>query len=195
MEASEQRRISAFQTMDRVLAFVFAGATAFLLVLTRPLPVEATLARILFTALLGWIAIQDFRTRRVSPALTMAWMLVGLLRMVVLRDPSFLPYWLGIFLLWSVHFYGGGDAKLLMGLFGLWPDLQLLWITSGVLIAVGLPILIVKYWRNPIRSLTGRLSQRVITGNLLPTDDELNAGLPFAFAYCLAGAIYLWMLT
>lgn len=115
-------------------------------------------------------------------------------RAVVQQDPTFIPFWIGIFLLWSINIYGGGDAKLLMGLFGLYPDLRLLWITSAVLLTVGVPVLILKYARTSPRLIVSGLAARLASGALLPSDEELNRGVPFAFAYCLAGGIYLWLL-
>lgn len=149
-------------------------------------------AKTLFVALGVFIAVNDFRSQRVSPALTLTWMWMGIVRAIVLRDATFLAFWLVIFLLWSLHFYGGGDAKLMMGLFGLMPDVRLVWITSAVLLVTGVPVLVKKYWRSSPRVLANGLSQRAQTGAWLPTDEELNRGVPFAFAYCIAGALYMW---
>lgn len=149
-------------------------------------------AKIMFVALGVFIAVNDFRSQRVSPALTLTWMWMGIVRAIVLRDATFLAFWLMIFLLWSLHFYGGGDAKLLMGLFGLMPDVRLVWITSAVLLVTGVPVLVKKYWRSSPHVLVNGLSQRAQTGAWLPTDEELNRGVPFAFAYCIAGALYMW---
>lgn len=151
------------------------------------------LAKMGFTALFIWIALQDFRTQTVSPFITMAWMAMSIVRAVIERDPSFLVFWFVIFFLWSLHFYGGGDAKLLMGLFGLMPDMRLLWIVSIVLVVTGIPFLAHKYWHTSPRAVASGVSQRIQNGTLLPTDEELNQGVPFAFAYCIAGAVYLWI--
>ncbi len=118
---------------------------------------------------------------------------MSVVRSIIERDASILFFWSVIFLLWSLHFYGGGDAKLLMGLFGLMPDIRLLWIVSIVLVVTGIPFLAHKYWHTPPRALASGLSRRIQSGGFLPSDQELDQGVPFAFAYCIAGAVYLWV--
>lgn len=193
MNDSEPKPMLAFQDTQRVLLVGFALLSAVLLISPATQGFDMLIASIGFTILLAVIGIQDLRTRTVSPAITLPWMIVAIARAIVQRDPLFIPFWIGIFCFWSLHIYGGGDAKLLMGLFGLWPDMRLLWITSAVLLVVGVPILIYKYARVSPRVIANGLSTRVTSGTLLPTDDELNRGIPFAFAYCLAGALYLWV--
>lgn len=180
------------QSLWRFVLFAVAALCAWFLEFRSVSAPDTLVAKIGFSALLLGISVQDFRTRTVSPAITLPWMTIGLFRALVLKDVSFLPYWLCIFWLWTMHLYGGGDAKLLMGLTGLWPDTRLVWITSAVLLVVGLPMLVCKYWGTPVQNLLGGLSKRFASGALFPNDDELNQGIPFAFAYCLAGAIYIW---
>ena len=177
----------------QLFALVVAAAFAASPFLVPGMPREISIAaKTVFVALGILIAVHDFRTQTVSPALTLTWMLLSIVRAVELRDPTFIAYWFVIFFLWNLNFYGGGDAKLLMGLFGLMPDLRLLWITCAVLVAAGAPVLIKKYWRTSPRVMAQGLSQRAQSGAWLPTDEELNRGVPFAFAYCLAGALYMW---
>lgn len=184
----------AFVSIARTAALICAAGFVTIPFVIPTVPNEITLgAKITFIALGVFIAVNDFRTQTVSPALTLTWMWMGIVRAIVMRDPTFLAYWLVIFLLWSLHFYGGGDAKLLMGLFGLMPDLRLVWLTCAVLVVTGVPVLVKKYWRTSPRVLASGLSQRAQTGAWLPTDEELNRGVPFAFAYCIAGALYMWL--
>lgn len=76
------------------------------------------------------MSIVDWRTRLVPPELSRAWMLAGIAvsvwRFVQTRvaDPLLvsLGYGVGIYLIWQFGVLGGGDAKLLIGAFGLWPD-------------------------------------------------------------------------
>ncbi len=180
------------RTRNTVLG-ILAGTVAFALIIPNANPESLLLAKIGFTALFIWIAIQDFRTHTVSAYITLSWMWMSIVRGVIERDVSFLFFWFVIFLLWSLHFYGGGDAKLLMGLFGLMPDAQLLWIVCVVLVVTGIPVLAMKYRNTSPRMLAMGLTQRVQYGRLFPTDEELNQGVPFAFAYCIAGAVYLWI--
>lgn len=172
---------------------LLAMTTAIPLVLPNANADSLLLAKIGFTALLVWVALQDFRAQTVSPFITLPWMCMGIVHGIITHNFSFLAFWFVIFLLWSLHFYGGGDAKLLMGLFGLMLDVQLLWIVCVVLVVTGIPVLAMKYRSTSPRMLATGLTQRVQSGALLPTDEELNQGVPFAFAYCIAGAVYLWI--
>lgn len=193
MNETEIKSAPSLPDIQGILLSGMALLCAVLLVSPATQGNDELLAKIGFTVLLAVIAIQDLRTRTVSPAITLPWMVVAVARAVVQRDPTLIPFWIGIFCIWSFHFYGGGDAKLLMGLFGLWPHMQLLWVTSAVLIATGLPILIYKYARVSPRVIVSGLAARFSSGGILPKDEELDRGIPFAFAYCLSGALYLWI--
>ncbi len=148
--------------------------------------------KVVFIMLLAAIGIIDLYQKRVTPTVTLPLMGLGLVRAAALQDLSFLPFWLVVFMLWSFNFFGGGDAKLLMGLFAMWPDPRLFALASAVSLAVGIPFLIAKYRNVSLSAVAGGLITRVITFSLLPTAEELDKGIPFAFVYCLAGAIYLW---
>ncbi len=148
--------------------------------------------KVAFILLLAAIGIIDLYRKRVSPTVTLPLMGLGLARAAVLQDLSFLPFWVGVFMLWSFNFFGGGDAKLLMGMFGLWPDARLFALASVVSLVVGIPFLIAKYRKLSLGAVANGLIMRVMTFALLPTAEELDQGIPFAFVYCLAGAIYLW---
>ena len=187
------RNFLSWETTRNALFVLLATASTVPLIVPNVNTESLLLAKMGFTALFVWIAIQDFRTQTVSPFITLPWMWMSIVRGIVERNPAFLAFWFVIFLLWSFHFYGGGDAKLLMGLFGLMPDVQLLWIVCIVLVVTGIPVLALKYWHTPPRALASNLSQRVQSGALLPTDEDLNQGVPFAFAYCIAGAVYMWI--
>ncbi len=191
-----RQHLSAYRAPANVLLrcvlLLLASMTALILAFVDTSNGLLLAARLGFTALLAVLALQDLRTKRVSPLVTLPWMAVALARAVVLRDAALLPFWTGIVILWLLNFYGGGDAKLLMGLFGLWPTERLLWTAAIVSLAVGLPFLIAKHRRAPLRSVAGGLVLRLATLDVLPTAEELDRGIPFAFAYCLAGAIYVW---
>ena len=116
---------------------LFLGVAILAIVLVRPealpLPPEPS-SRIAFAgiaALLAWISLNDFKTRLMPNTITYPLMLIGLVRAIAFRDGIFLLYWAVLFALWMVRFMGGGDAKLLMGLFGLYPDFQLVWIVAA----------------------------------------------------------------
>ena len=150
-------------------------------------------------AVLLGIAVNDLKEQRVPNLITYPLMLAGILRAVVLRDPTFLAYWAALWLAWSARFMGAGDAKLLMGLFGLWPDLRLVSVVAAMILVTGIPYLVFKYrhvltsvaaWRSALRGLGWRL----FTLRLLPSPDEFQKeAVPYAFSFCLAGGVYLFM--
>lgn len=138
-----------------------------------------------------WISVNDFKTRRVPNAVTYPLMLIGIVRAIALGDGVFLLYWAVFFTLWSARFIGGGDAKLLMGLFGLFPDFQLAWFVAVSVLVTGLPYLAYKY-RHQWRSIPRALFWRLVTRQFLPSPAEFEKdAVPYAFSFCLAGAAYL----
>ncbi len=143
------------------------------------------------SALCAWISVNDFRTHRVPNWSVYPLMLVGVVRAVTLLDVTFLLYWVVLFSLWQIRFMGGGDAKLLMGFFGLFPDFQLAWLIAVSILVTGVPYLAFKYrakWRNIPRTLFFRL----ITRQFLPSQTEFEKeAVPFAFSFCLGWITYL----
>ncbi|MBI3913102.1 MAG: prepilin peptidase [Chloroflexi bacterium] len=105
-------------------------------------PIPFPIALVAWGGLLVMISILDFKFRRVPNVLTYPMMAVGIARAILLTDPNFLPYWGAVWILWSLRFFAGGDAKLLMGLFGLWPDIRLVGITAAVVLVTGIPYLV-----------------------------------------------------
>ena len=161
------------------------------LVFPDALPIPFPIACAGMIALFIWISINDFKTRRVPNAITYPLMLVGIVRAVSFRDGIFLLYWIVFFTLWTTRFMGGGDAKLLMGLFGLFPDFQLAWLVALSILITGLPYLAYKY-RHQWRTIPRALFWRLITRQFLPNQAEFEKeAVPYAFSFCLAGAAYL----
>jgi Flp pilus assembly protein protease CpaA len=117
--------------------------------------------------------------------------LATLARFAVGRDLTVVPYWGGILLLFELRAMGGGDAKLLLGLFGLWPDLRLFWMQIFVHLVVGGILLALKYRRTSWRRLAAGVQSRLLTRQFLPTADELAQGERVTFAIVAALAIYL----
>jgi len=138
-----------------------------------------------------WISINDFKTRRVPNTVTYPLMAVGVIRAIAFRDGIFLLYWAVFFTLWAAHFMGGGDAKLLMGLFGLFPNVQLAWWVALSILVTGLPYLAYKY-RRQWRTIPRALFWRLVTRQFLPSQAEFEQdAVPYAFSFCLGGAAYL----
>lgn len=110
------------------------------------------------------------------------------------RLGAVLGIWALLFLLWELNIIGGGDAKLLMGLFALFPTGDFVLVFSTLVLVLSLPYLIAKYWRqNPVGAVQ-MIAFRVLKG-LFPTREELEReGRPLAWTYCVPGVVYLWWL-
>jgi Flp pilus assembly protein protease CpaA len=180
-----------FARAYRTLFPIAVAICALGLVFPDALPIPPPIAVAGISALFIWISINDFRTRRVPNVVTYPLMMVGVVRAIAFRDGIFLLYWVVFFTLWTTRFMGGGDAKLLMGLFGLFPDFQLAWLVAFGILVTGLPYLAYKY-RHQWRSIPRALFWRLITRQFLPSQAEFEKdAVPYAFSFCLAGAAYL----
>lgn len=187
-----------FARTYRMLVSASLAVFALVLVLPGTLPIPAEISsRVAFVgiaALFAQISLNDFKTRRVPNTVTYPLMAIGIVRAMAYRDGIFLLYWAVLFALWTARFMGGGDAKLLMGLFGLFPDFQLAWFVAVSILVTGLPYLAYKYrhqWRTIPRALQ-RVLWRLVTLQFLPSQAEFEKeAVPYAFSFCLAGAVYL----
>ncbi len=182
-----------FKLVCEVLIFLGLAALALVLVFPAWSSVPIWIPMAGMDALLFGIAVKDFQEQRIPNLVTYPLMLAGIVRAYTLQDATFLLFWLVLWLAWETHFMGAGDAKLLMGLFALWPDMQLASVIGVSVLLTGIPYLLVKYrceWRSALRGLVWRL----FTLRLLPSPAEFqNEAVPFAFSFCLAGAVYLWV--
>ena len=170
---------------------IAAGVLAFALAFPPALHTPFQLVFVGMSALCVWISLVDFRIHRVPNWITYPLMLAGVARAIALVNATFLVYWFVLFTLWQIRFMGGGDAKLLMGFFGLFPDFQLAWLMAISILVTGIPYLVFKYrhqWRNIPRALFFRL----ITRQLLPSPSEFEKeAVPYAFSFCLGCTAYL----
>lgn len=106
---------------------------------------------------------------------------------------EFLQVWFAIFALWMLRFFGGGDAKLMMVLFALFPGTDFLVAFSWVALAATLPQIAFKYRRTSPLAVARRLKLRLATG-LLPGEGDLQeSGVPSTWIISLAGVIYVWL--
>ncbi len=176
-------------------AMIFLGLAALALVLVFPAQssVPIWIPMVGMDALLFGIAVKDLQEERIPNLVTYPIMLAGVVCAYILQDATFLLFWFVLWLAWETHLMGAGDAKLLMGLFALWPDMQLAYVVAASILITGIPYLIYKYrgqWRLALRGLGWRL----FTLKLLPSPAEFqNEAVPYAFSFCLAGGIYLWL--
>ena len=176
--------------------------------------------KLALTLWLAAIALRDLRTSRIPNALTLPVMLgVGAFRLAqtlhALLPASIRPdlpaalagptlalarpamvwlSWVVIFGLWAANVMRGGDAKLLMALFAIWPTPEFLFWFAVLVVALGLPALAWSHRRQSAGALVASATQRLLTGRVLPSAEDLQKhGRPYAWLFCVAGAIYLWL--
>ena len=148
------------------------------------------------------VSIWDHREGRVRNWLVLPVMLGALLWRLyasTVRRTNGLPFvavsWIALFLMWRVHIFGGGDSKLLMALFALFPTVRFLILLSVVKVIVSVPLLVSKYARVAPGELIRRIRSRVAQACTLPMAEELRAkGRPLCWTYALPGVLYLWLI-
>ena len=103
--------------------------------------------------------------------------------------------WAMLYLVWRANILGGGDTKLLMGLFALFPTLDFALIFSAVVLIVSVPLIVARHWGKHPADILWAIVDRVQAGRLLPSREELEEhGQSYAWTFCLPGVIYLWLL-
>ena len=153
----------------------------------------AILTPLVISAYLAVASIVDLKTHKVPNWLTLPPMIaLGAIRLTRF-DLVFLAYWAGIYLCWAAHVWGGGDAKLLMALFALWPTLDFLWIECLTTLVLGIPLLIAEYRRSSPGELALRAYSRLATGDILPGEEKLAAGSPATWLLAMGGLVYSWL--
>jgi Flp pilus assembly protein protease CpaA len=150
------------------------------------------------TALTAWlvaVAVWDWRRGIIPNWLTLPVMLaVGGVRLYQ-GQWLVLAIWVLLYVIWRLNIMGGGDAKLLMGLFALFPTYEFALLFSVLVLITLMPAMIVRHWGKRPSDLAAALLDRVTQGHLLPTQEELQAqGQQYAWTFCLPGVIYLWWL-
>jgi Flp pilus assembly protein protease CpaA len=158
---------------------------------------RTSLVRIILSAYLALAAVWDLRTRRVPNWLTLPLLVAVLAWRVARWDWAFVPYWCGCLAAWLLNSLGGGDVKLLMGLFGLFPRVEmfyLLLVFAGIGIGV---VLVARHLRaRSLRAWLISLAGRVVRLELFPSRSEMEAGAePFTLLISLAGVAYVWVFT
>ena len=96
--------------------------------------------KVILTIFLGLGAYFEHRERRVPNWLTLPGMALSLgwgvwshckrcpIDECVMIIPTIVGIWTAIYIGWLLHLYGAGDAKVLMCLFALFPDIKFLWV-------------------------------------------------------------------
>jgi Type IV leader peptidase family len=204
-------------TLARALLFVISGLIAWsvLFPMWSPLPLAYSAAAM--TALLIGVSIGDWWSGRIRNEITYPLMGIGILRAILLRDPSFLVLWTVLVLLFATNILAGGDIKLMMALAGLWPTMQLVGVWVVVTILTHTPFVLYKHLLKPARRIewitvrrwlqfayfklgmgdlpsAGQWAELAI--NHLPSQKDLaEKGERFAFSIALVGIVYLYVFT
>ncbi len=155
--------------------------------------IDLTAFQVILTAYLVVLAIGDWRTSKIPWYLTLPPMLAAGVWQVWQGHGEILGVWLVIFLLWVLRFYGGGDAKVLMFLFALFPAERLLYVLVAVALVVGLPLLWRKYRGQNLVLLAQRAAFRLASGDISPSDQEWSQARPYTWLLALAGIVCLWV--
>lgn len=172
-------------------------------------PRALALAAILVTA-----GVVDIARGIVPMEITYPLMLAGIVRAVLLGDPSFLLYWLALAIIYLLNVIGGGDVKLLMGLLGLFPHFEFFVVLELVVIATHLPIMLSRrlgqdhlYFDHAfvwirvrvIELLAGEWTTQKLVRQVIafrPTEQELSKrGDRLAIVFSFAGILYVFMMT
>lgn len=104
--------------------------------------------------------------------------------------------WFVLFMMWRVHIFGGGDTKLLMALFALFPTIRFFILFALVKLIVSIPLLVLKYVRQGIPNLLPSTRHRIQLSGALPTAEKLQTqGQPNCWTLVLPGVIYLWWVS
>lgn len=151
-------------------------------------------ARIGLTVWLLAAALSDIRTGRIPNWMTLPVMAVaGVYQLFFARQWLVLVLWIALFVMWELNFMMAGDAKLLMGLFALFPSLDYaLVLTVGGLIEL-IPLLILRYRSRSLATTLTTMAIRVQNGEILPTRAELvREGRRLAWVFCLPSIVYVW---
>jgi Flp pilus assembly protein protease CpaA len=147
------------------------------------------------TAYLIVAAVWDLRTMHVPNWLTLPVLVAVFGWRVFELEFAFVPFWVGSLIAWHLNAIGGGDAKVLMILFGFFPNATLFYlflIVAGVELLI---VLVLRYARaGSLHVLARRLAFQVSRLDFFPTSEEIEMnGEPFTFFISLAGIIYIWV--
>lgn len=154
------------------------------------------LARLMVTGALVTMAVVDGKSGQVPLSLTWPFMLAGAFAAAaraITLDLRVLPYWLAILLVFRWNILGGGDAKLLLGVFGLYPTPEMLLAHTMVVLVRAIGTTIYRYRR---QALSHFWKANLAFLKVGVTDEELQKrGVRATWGYALATALVLWLGT
>jgi len=158
------------------------------------------LVKVAVSAWMIGVSVLDHRTGRIPNALTGPVMLgVGALQLsrVAVGDWAklgLLLAWALIFVLWMLHFMGGGDAKFLMALYALFPNMAFTTVLALILLLLIIPLVLLEVRRRPAGQSLGAAWRRLATGQVMPTERDLHErGRRYAWTFAVPGLVYAWL--
>jgi Flp pilus assembly protein protease CpaA len=99
--------------------------------------------------------------------------------------------WVVLFILWMMHFIGGGDAKFLMALYAVFPTWEFTAVLALILLVIMIPLLLLEWRGASLRGAGSGLRARLLTGQILPTRDELQTqGRRYAWTFAIPAMVY-----
>ena len=146
------------------------------------------------------VAVIDHRTAKIPNRLVIPVMLgVGAVRLLegVFGQPQrflLLVAWAAIFGMWMLHFIGGGDAKFVMGEYALFPTMEFTALLAFILLILTVPLLLWEMRGRSFAEMRGGLQARLVTGQVMPTEKELQErGRQYAWTFAVPGILYTWL--
>ncbi len=174
------------------------------------------LRALLLATILIAAGIADLVNGIVPIEITYPLMLASIVRAIITGDPSFLLYWFALAIIYLFNVIGGGDVKLLMGMFGLWPHMEFFIVMEIVVIVTHLPIVLYRrfrdaearaqvraaciwLWLKVLDAMLGETPpQNLIRATIAqrPSGEKLSQhGDRLAITFGLAGIVYLLLMT
>ena len=195
------RRIQVFEWADSELGYylvVSAMSALFAACIMVAFPQDfptwvVWLARLMVSGALVTMTVVDWKTGEVPPSLTWPIVLAGAFAAfsrAVTLDLGVLPYWLAILLEFRWNILGGGDTKLLLGVFGLCPTPEMLLAHSLVVLIRSIGTTLYRYRGQALAhflKINGTFWRRGWSDQDLQTQ-----GVRATWGYALATAIVLW---
>jgi len=152
---------------------------------------------VIVTGYMAAVTIIDLKTREIPNWLTLPPMLLLGVYRLVRQDFTFAVFWVAIYLLWKLHIWGAGDAKVLMALFALWPSIPFLMVEAIGVMVTASAVLGARCIGRPLNETLHGAWQgfllRMTTGQLFPTEEELAQAPPGTGIFAVGAVAYAWL--
>lgn len=161
-------------------------------------PAAKILVQLVLVAWMVAVSAMDHRSGRIPNWITAPVFLgVGAVRLVVAVTGDWRSFafmfiaWIILFALWMLNFLGGGDAKFLMALYALFPGMEFTAVLALILLVIMVPLLVVEWRGASVRGVGRGLKARLLTGEVLPTREELQSkGRRYAWTFAIPAIVY-----